>query len=337
MRTLIICGALTCGALAGTPAFAQEGGSQHTQAEIKPVNAMCPVGKEPIVPSAGTVEYKGKTIGICCPGCGKQFLAWDETRKDEFVALAVAHREPGMEGHADQDMEKPADTAAITDASWTEPYALNTCPVSGQKLGSMGDPIVAMYDGREVRFCCGGCIDKFEANQAKYWKAIDEQIIKEQLPYYPVETCIVSGEPLTEHGEDIANNMVYGNRLLRLCCKMCEREFKADPKKFIEKLDSATADAQRKDYPFDTCVVAGGELGSMGEPAEIVVAGRLMRFCCAGCKPKVEADPAKYTKLIDEAWQAQGKFLPMEHDAEHDADHGDGHGTDGHGDHDHGG
>ena len=301
------------------------------------VNEMCPIGKEPIVPSAGTVEYKGNTIGLCCPGCGKQFLAWNESRKDEFVTLAVAHREPGMEDHAGHGMGEPEATAVVADA-WTGPYTLDTCPVSGHKLGSMGDPIVKKYNGREIRFCCGGCIGKFEVDQAGYWEKIDKQIVKDQLRYYPTDTCVVSGEPLVEDGEDIANNMVYGNRLVRLCCKMCERQFKADPKKFIEKLVQVTADAQRKDYPLDTCVVAGGKLGSMGEPLEMVVASRLMRFCCAGCTPKVEADPAKYTKLIDQAWQAKGKFMPMKHDAEHDDDHGGaGHGDDDHGSHGHGG
>ncbi len=312
-------------------------GSAERHAAAEPVNAMCPIGKEPVVPSAGTVEYKGKQIGICCPGCGKQFLAWDEGRKDEFVALAVVHREPGMEDHAGHDMGKPEAATAMADAAWTGPYVLDICPVSGQKLGSMGDPILKKYDGREVRFCCGGCIGKFEADQVGYWKKIDEQIVKDQLRYYPTKTCVVSGEPLVENGEDIAINMVYGNRLIRLCCKMCTNEFKADPKKFIEKLDKATADAQRKDYPLDTCVVAGGKLGSMGEPVEMVVAGRLMRFCCAGCEPKLEADPAKYIKLIDAAWQAKGMFMPVKHDAGHEGGHGDDHGEDNHSDHGHGG
>ncbi len=334
MKALFIAASIACCSL-GTPhALAQDHhGSEHAQAGTSIVNAMCPVGKEPIVPSAGTVEYKGKQIGICCPGCGKQFLAWDEARKDEFVALAVAHREPGMEDHTGHDMRKPEAEIATTDAPWTGAYALDTCPVSGEKLGSMGDPIVKKYDGREVRFCCGGCIGKFEADQGGYWEKIDDQIVTDQLRYYPTETCVVSGEPLVENGEDIATSMVYGNRLVRLCCKMCERQFKADPKKFIEKLDKATADAQRKDYPLGTCVVAGGELSSMGEPVEMVVAGRLMRFCCAGCKPKVEANPAKYTKLIDEAWQAKGMFMPK---AQNDVLGGD-HGGAGHGDHDHGG
>ena len=300
------------------------------------VNAMCPVGKEPIVPSAGTVEYKGKTIGLCCPGCGKQFLSWDKSRKDEFIALAAAGREPGMD-HAEH--AQPADDAVAQDgvAAWTDPYPLDTCPISGQKLGSMGDPVVKKYDGREVRFCCAGCIDKFEADLDASWKKVDQAIVKDQLRYYPMETCVVSGEPLIEDGEDIAANIVYGNRLVRLCCKMCEREFEADPKSFMTNLDKATSDSQRKDYPLDTCVVAGGELGSMGEPTEMVVAGRLLRFCCASCEPKVKATPAKYIAEIDKAWQAKGKFKPAaEVGGEHDEHEGRG-GHGGHGDHDHGG
>ncbi|RNC80998.1 MAG: hypothetical protein ED559_04125 [Phycisphaera sp.] len=295
----------------------------HAQAEsneTEPINVMCPIGKEPVVPGAGTVEYKGKAIGLCCPGCGKQFLTWDGARKDEFVALAVAHNEPDHDRHA----------GGTTDAEpWTDSFSLDTCPVSGGKLGSMGDPVLKVYDGREVRFCCAGCIGKFEADQEGYWKAIDKQIVKDQIRYYPTETCIVSGEPLFENGEDIAANVVYGNRLVRLCCKMCEREFKADSKKFIDELDEVTADAQRTEYPLATCVVAGGALGSMGEPTEMVVAGRLMRFCCAGCEPKVKADPVKYIAEIDEAWQVQGKFMPTEREAHE--------GGRSHGDHDHGG
>jgi len=310
---------IACMCLGGSVpmALAQHDRGGHAQPAAQPVNAVCPIGKEPIVPSAGTVEYKGKTIGLCCPGCGKQFLAWDEARKDEFMAMAVAQREPGLH-HAEH--AQPAGDAVAPDAAatWTDPYTLDTCPISGQKLGSMGDPIVKKYGGREVRFCCGACIGTFEADIAASWKKVDEAIMKDQVRYYPVETCVVSGEPLVENGEDIATNLVYGNRLVRLCCTMCEREFKADPKKFISKLDKAVADSQREGYPLDTCVVAGSKLGSMGEPAEMVVAGRLVRFCCASCEPEVKADPVKYIAEIDKAWQAKGRFMPgMDDDATH--------------------
>ena len=47
-------------------------------------------------------------------------------------------------------------------------YPLNTCPVTGEELGSMGDPVVYDYQGREIRFCCQGCIPQFEADPQKY-------------------------------------------------------------------------------------------------------------------------------------------------------------------------
>jgi hypothetical protein len=47
-------------------------------------------------------------------------------------------------------------------------YPLTTCVVSGEALGSMGDPVVLTHEGREVRLCCDSCIPKFNADPAKY-------------------------------------------------------------------------------------------------------------------------------------------------------------------------
>lgn len=47
-------------------------------------------------------------------------------------------------------------------------YPLTTCVVSGEKLGEMGPPVVINYQGTEVRFCCNGCVKKFNADPAKY-------------------------------------------------------------------------------------------------------------------------------------------------------------------------
>jgi len=47
-------------------------------------------------------------------------------------------------------------------------YPLSTCVVSGEKLGEMGPPVVINHEGTEVRFCCNGCVKKFNADPAKY-------------------------------------------------------------------------------------------------------------------------------------------------------------------------
>lgn len=55
--------------------------------------------------------------------------------------------------------------AAKTDA---KPYTLETCIVSGEKLGSMGAPVVRVHEGQEVKFCCESCIEDFEEKPAKF-------------------------------------------------------------------------------------------------------------------------------------------------------------------------
>lgn len=53
-------------------------------------------------------------------------------------------------------------------------YPLDTCVVSGEKLGEMGSPVIFEYEGREVRFCCKGCKKTFLKDPAKYLKMIDD-------------------------------------------------------------------------------------------------------------------------------------------------------------------
>lgn len=214
--------------------------------------------------------------------------------------MAAALNDQDVKAAQDQE-EKAADVMT------GDPYPLGVCPISGGELGSMGDPVVKVYEGREVRFCCGGCVKPFEKDLTASFAKLDEQIIESQLPYYPMTTCVVMGDPLVEDGEDIAINQVVNNRLVRVCCKMCKRKLAKEPAEFLKALDAAVIEAQRENYPMDTCVVAGGELGSMGEPAEIVVGNRLVRFCCGGCTGSFKKDPAKYLATIDAAWEAQVK------------------------------
>ena len=53
-------------------------------------------------------------------------------------------------------------------------YPLDTCVVTGEKLGKHGEVVEHEYKGRLVRFCCKGCIGTFEKDPAKYLAKIDE-------------------------------------------------------------------------------------------------------------------------------------------------------------------
>ncbi len=178
-----------------------------------------------------------------------------------------------------------------------DPYPLATCPISGGKLGSMGDPIVKSYDGREVRFCCNSCPPKFEKDQAKSIAKLDEAIVKDQLPLYPTDTSVVSGKKLPEKAID----WVYNNRLIRLTDEAEKAEFLKDPAKHLGALDKATIEKQSKDYPLKNCPVSKDELGAMGENKDLVIAGRLIRLCCASCEKDVRKEPSKFIAMIDVA------------------------------------
>ena len=52
--------------------------------------------------------------------------------------------------------------------SGVKSYNLDTCIVTDNRLGSMGDPVTKVYNGQEVKFCCTPCIKKFEKNPDKY-------------------------------------------------------------------------------------------------------------------------------------------------------------------------
>lgn len=49
-----------------------------------------------------------------------------------------------------------------------KPYPLTTCVVSGRPLGSRGKPITRTAADREVKFCCGECVEPFERDPWKY-------------------------------------------------------------------------------------------------------------------------------------------------------------------------
>ena len=42
------------------------------------------------------------------------------------------------------------------------------CPVSGDALGSMGDPYVFMHEGHQVKLCCESCKKDFLKDPQKY-------------------------------------------------------------------------------------------------------------------------------------------------------------------------
>jgi YHS domain-containing protein len=66
--------------------------------------------------------------------------------------------------------------------------------------------------------------------------------------------------------------------------------------------NSVTAkEIKPKPYPFDTCLVDGMKLGSMGDPYVFVYHGQEIKLCCPDCKPVFLKNPTKYVKKTQDA------------------------------------
>jgi YHS domain-containing protein len=87
--------------------------------------------------------HEGREIKLCCKSCKKDF---DKTPA-KFVAKV------------DEAAKK------------VKPYRLDTCIVSGEKLGD--DAVAAVSKGQEVKFCCKDCVKEFNKDSTKYLKKLE--------------------------------------------------------------------------------------------------------------------------------------------------------------------
>ena len=62
-----------------------------------------------------------------------------------------------------------ADPSDQKPASQNGKQATNTvCPVSGDKVGSIGKPVYVEYQGKKLALCCKDCLKDFHRNPAKF-------------------------------------------------------------------------------------------------------------------------------------------------------------------------
>jgi Cu(I)/Ag(I) efflux system membrane fusion protein len=117
------------------------------------------------------------------------------------------------------------------------PAEQGICPVTGQPLGSMGDPTpVALADGK-VWICCEGCETPLKDAPAKYLPRLSRTVwtVAEQ------KICPVTRAALGSMGDplpvDVANHRVW------VCCAGCDAKLKADPHRYLAALAPAPEDA----------------------------------------------------------------------------------------------
>ncbi len=109
---------------------------------------------------------------------------------------------------------------------------------------------------------------------------------------YPMEVCVVSGEKLGEMGEPFV--IEHQGQQVKFCCKGCKKDFDADPKKFMAKIEEAAKKVKK--HPAKTCLMSGEPLPA--EAPASIYKGQEFKFCCEDCQKKFDKDPAKYAARL---------------------------------------
>jgi YHS domain-containing protein len=136
-----------------------------------------PAASESSGPAAAASTPVAAPKASCCSG---------ETNDDAAAETADAK----MAETADAKATETADPKDEDEDGWVELSPADraaakkqgSCPVTGEKLGSMGTPHKATVKGRTVFLCCDGCESRLKKDPDKYLAQLDSQAAPDEKP-----------------------------------------------------------------------------------------------------------------------------------------------------------
>lgn len=185
------------------------------QTNIAAAQGTCPIMGKPVTADMKSTVVEGQQVFVCCPPCIEKIQADPKAALAQVNASYVSFVKAESQAKSDQ----------------LHASAQGICPVSGEKLGSMGAPIKVKV-GDEVAFlCCKGCLGK--QLDAAHWATAQSNLAAAQ------GTCPVMGKPVDASMESV----VVNGRKIFVCCPPCIEKIKADPTAYVAKLDAQIAKA----------------------------------------------------------------------------------------------
>lgn len=180
------------------------------QARMAKAQGTCPIMEEEVDSTMKFAVVNGQQIFVCCPPCIPKIQADPEASIRKVNASYMKFVAAERQAASDQLHVK----------------AQGICPVSGQKLGSMGAPVKVKFGEKEIGFlCCNSCVGK-EMN-AEHWKTVQTNLAKAQ------GVCPVMEEPI----DSSMKSTVVNGRKIFVCCPPCIEKIHATPAAFVSKLD----------------------------------------------------------------------------------------------------
>ena len=164
--------------------------------------ATCPVAGEPLGDKAVILVHEGREFRFCCAKCADTFKAEpakyivevdrriiaDQKAVYPMKTCLIMVKDELTEGETEDVVHNNrlfrfcckrcvkkfnadpakfwAELDAAVIAAQKPTYALQTCPVGGEKLGSHGEPVDMVVANRLIRLCCKDCKAEVRKNPA---------------------------------------------------------------------------------------------------------------------------------------------------------------------------
>lgn len=176
-------------------------------------------------------------------------------------------------------------------------YPFTTCLACNKMLPVK--PVEYIKSGRLFRLDVVACQAAVDANLAAYTKKIEDAVIVQQKPTYPLLTSALSGKTLGP----TTIEKVFGTRLIRLAEPTEVPIFDADPTVTITKLNKAYIDAQLPTYPYKKDPVNKEDLATFTAagktPVKYLWGNKLILFTSSTSATEFEKTPEVYLAALE--------------------------------------
>ena len=171
-------------------------------------------------------------------------------------------------------------------------FPFTTCVACNKTLPST--PVEYVKSGRLFRLDSAACQTAVDANFTAFAKKIDDAVIAQQKPTYPLTTSALSGKKLDPSSID----HVFGTRLIRLADAAEVASFDTDPSLGTRKLNEAYIAMQLPTYPYKKDPVNKEDLAGK-TPVKYLWGNKLILFTSSDSIPKFETTPDTFLTLLE--------------------------------------
>lgn len=191
---------------------------------------MCPVMEKNLPANPKFTVVDGQIVYICCPPCTKKIQATPQeylTKVAGYYKTSLNHTSDKNGDAANKNAKSISVEKAIStlkEADQLQAKVQKICPVSGNKLGTMGKPTKVRVGELEVFLCCDGC--KQGKINKQHWVSIANNIKKAQ------SRCPVMEKELPAQ----AKSVIVNGQLVYVCCPPCTKKITDAPEKYLQKV-----------------------------------------------------------------------------------------------------